>query len=197
MIVQRNWQTAVVGLLGVALSALVLSGSTPAAEKLYGGMFIVLYVVGGIASCVALAACLFLSYQYALRCGDRKVIRNSVLESYAKTIEDERSARERLEAKTEYTASMLLAQGIKVDAFLPLDDVKQRYAGALEAYQASGGRDAGALGEVERWDRVLGAHPDLRAEQRAEAAAWRRQELPRCKEALTTMRTFVPIGVQV
>ena len=45
--------------------------------------------------------------------------------------------------------------------------------------------------QVERWDRVLSAHPELRAERRRAEAAWRAANMPQCMAALTTMRTFV------
>lgn len=207
----KKRQTIAFIIVGLALSALTWTNRIPAVVKIISIMVVVLYILGGLAGFIAVAACIYAVYLYLLNCRKKKIISNSVLqmlEGKAEmldkksveldgTTEELRAQRhlaERLQVRTEYTNRMLEAQGIKIDAFLPLEDVKQHYAAAMALYQETSS-DA-SLAEVERWDRVLAAHPDLAAEKRKEEEAWRQSQLPRCADALALMRTFIPLNVR-
>lgn len=211
-ILVRNRQTAVLLTFGLALSVLTWTNNIPAVARLISIMVVVLYVLGGMAAFLAVAAAVYVFYYYYfLRCRKRKVVHESILEMLemkaelsdkqtvelvgtAEELRTQRHLAERLQVQKEYTDRMLEAQGIKIDAFLPLDDVKQNYAAAFEQYRAS--NSDLFLAEVERWDRVLGAHPDLIAERKKEEEAWRQLQLPHCAEALAVMRTFVPLNIR-
>ena len=87
---------------------------------------------------------------------------------------------------------MLAARGIDIADFLPLDELKEKYASSVRRYGESG--DAAALGEVEKWDAALNAHPDMRAEQETALRAWRTAERGAGLAALRTMRSIVPLN---
>ena len=55
--------------------------------------------------------------------------------------------------------------------------------------------DESYQGEFDKWERRVSMHPDTIAAKEAEAAEWRRVNMPLCAKALIDMRRFVPADI--
>lgn len=153
-------------LLGASIVAVVWTDSLPAPQRLLQAMKWLWIGVGGL---VAMIIFVSVCSRAALLCGNRKIVTASYLEQKEADLEAQRAFIERQERAREYARDLLQLRGINLEELIPLEEAKENYTRAAQRY-ASG--DAAALNEVERWDRILEAHPDSKAERAQEAAMW-------------------------
>ena len=84
---------------------------------------------------------------------------------------------------------------MNIEDFTPLDEAKAQYQAAL-ARLMERGDDADAAAECERWDRVLLAHPEYRAEREQAERAWEESQAAANADALRATRGFVPADIE-
>ena len=77
---------------------------------------------------------------------------------------------ERRDRRLRFIHNQLEGTGVNVEDFTPLEEAKEKYRAALSRLEH--GDDANAEAECERWDCVLRAHPEYRAEIEQEARTW-------------------------
>lgn len=193
----------IVALLGGAgLSVVVATHSMPKPKVLEATTRVLLYAMGAV---VAIASVGFCSLRVRRACAESKSTRVVRLSDLARRDEEaEQRDQEikqrddsitRRDDRLDFIHNQLERTGVRVDDFAPLEEAKARYRSALARLER--GDDPRAEADCERWDRVLQAHPQYRAELEQEARAWDESQRAPNEAALHEMRAFVPVDVHV
>ena len=86
----------------------------------------------------------------------------------------------------------LTEQGIAVESLLPLADVKAKFQELSQQYDAG---DSSLEGEVEKWSKLLDAHPEYKQELEQEAIEWAASQEAPCAQAYEVTRSFLPVDL--
>ena len=98
----------------------------------------------------------------------------------------------RLREREDFITTQLAEQGIAVESLLPLADVKAKFRELSQQYDEG---DSSLEGEVEKWSKLLGAHPEYKQELEQEAIEWAASQEAPCAQAYEVTRSFLPVDL--
>ena len=143
---------------------------------------------------VILGFCASRVHRAYIKSKSMEIVRCSDLQRQREEAKERNDEIERRDCRLRFVFNQLEGTGVNVEDFTPLEEAKEKYRAALS--RLDHGDDANAEAECERWDRVLRAHPEYRAEIEQEARAWEESQRTPNGNALREMRSFVPLNIE-
>ena len=153
-----------------------------------------LYFMGSVVGMVILGFCASRVRRVYIKSKSMEVVRRSDLQRQGEEAKERDDEIERRDRRLRFIHNQLEGTGVNVEDFTPLEAAKEKYRAALSRLEH--GDDANAEAECERWDRVLRAHPEYRAEIEQGARAWEESQRTPNGKALREMRSFIPVNIK-
>ena len=99
---------------------------------------------------------------------------------------------EHLRRQIELLQRQLKHAGQEAVEYMPLHEIKTKLRTMTERLMNG---DVSAEKEYEKLSQAMNLHPDYIKEQEAEAERWENEQMPKCQEALATMRGYIPPNI--